>query len=342
MKSRRFDLLLDYLKKTDSRILMPLIVYRELGGVYKSKLSTRLKAYKDARELLERSLTDAQIPSLEIDIPSEVEKYLEFVKKRLKIRDKDIIPYREHYLDNLVARAIMRRKPFSEKGEEFRDALLWLTFLDVAREAREETLAFISNDAKAFGHSHQLHEALLHEAEGTGKQVNFYNSIKKFIESHASQIEYITPSWLFSAINFDDYSDTVTENLEKYLERFKERDLARRGWEGLEFNGCLCVTDPVTEENLAEYYVYEQSDGSLYIQANFYIEYDVEFIFEEKMKQERFSRYSRTLYDYENDYDDEYRTETKTIYKHPEVEVIFEVMVKDRQVIDVELSSVYL
>lgn len=176
MNSASFSLLLDYLKKTGSRILMPLIVYQELGEVYGSKLSTRLEAYEGARKLLERSLTDVQIPSLEIDIPSEVEKYLEFVKKRLKVRDKDIVPFREHYLDDLVTRAITRRKPFSEKGEEFRDALLWLTVLDMAREAEEETLAFISNDAKAFGRSHQLYEALLHETESTGKQVNFYNS----------------------------------------------------------------------------------------------------------------------------------------------------------------------
>lgn len=342
MNSTSFSLLLDYLKKTGSRILMPLIVYQELGGVYGSKLNTRLETYENARRLLEQSLTDVQIPSLEIDTTSEIEKYLEFVKKRLKVRDKDIVPFKDHYLDDLVARAVRRRKPFSEKGEEFRDALLWLTVLDIARETKDETLAFISSDAKAFGQGHQLYEALLDEAEATGKQVNFYNSINRFIESHATQIEYITPSWLFSAINFETYSDTVTEKLEKYLENLKERDLIQRGWEGLEFTGYLCATEPVTEKNLTEHYVYEKSDGSLYIQANFYIEYEVEFTSREKVRRESFSRYSRIAYDYESDYGDEYRIETKTLYKYPEAEIIFEVVVKDRQIIDVELSSWYL
>ena len=342
MNSVGFSLLFDYLKKTGSRLLMPLIVYQELGGIYRSKLDERLKAYERASKSLEKTLVDVQLSSLTVDVPSEVEKYLEFVKKRLRVHDKNIIPFREHYLNELVTRAIARHKPFSEKGEEFRDALLWLTVLDIARKAEEETLAFISNDTKAFGQNDQLHEALHHEAKATGKQVNFYNSIMKFIESHATQVEYITPSWLFSAINFETYSDVVTERLREYLERLEELDLRHRGWEGLEFTGYLCATGPVTEENLTEHYVYEKSDGSLYVQANFYVEYEVEFTFRERVRQERYPTYSWGDYDYERDYDDEYRVETKTVYKYPEAEIIFGVLVQEKQVVDVELSSWYL
>lgn len=342
INSKSFNLLIDYLNKTNSRLLMPLIVYQEIAEIYKTKLCERLEAYERAGKSLEKTLLDTELFSLIVDIPNEVDKYLEFVKKRLMISDKSIIPFREHYLNELVNRAITRRKPFSEKGEEFRDALLWLTVLDVAEETDQETLAFISNDTKAFGHNDQLHEALVHEADATGRQINFYNSIMKFIESHATQVEYITPSWLFNVINFEAYSDVVTEKLRGYLESLEEFDLRQKGWKGLEFTGYLSTTATATDENLTEYYVYEKADGSLYVQANFYIEYEVEFISTERVRVRQGEYFTYSLEEYEQDYDNEYKMESKIVYKYPEAEIVFGVIVREKQVIDVELSSWYL
>jgi len=347
MNSASFGLLLDYLKKTNSRILMPLIVYRELGEIYKGKLCARSAEYEWARRSLEKALVDTHIPRIEIDISSEVTKYLEFIQTKLNVRDKEIVPFRGTYLDELVTRAVTRVKPFTDKGEEFRDALLWLTVLDIARDATEETLAFISNDTKAFGQNHQLHEDLFREVEATGKQVSYYNSISKFIESHATHVEYITRNWLFSVIDFETFAEIVTERLGEYLAHLDEYDLGQRGWEGLEFTGYLSPTGTVTEDNITEHYVYEKSDGSLYVQANYYIEYEVEFTSKERVKADRFLGHSWEARDYDDDYDNDdydekYVIKTKAVYKYPEVEVIFGIMVKDKQVINVELTGCYV
>lgn len=342
MSSASFGLLLDYLKKTGSKILMPLIVYQELGEIYRSELSTRSMQFERARESLEKALIDATVPRNETDVASEVAKYLAFIRKKLNLQDKDIIPFRENYLGELVTRAITRAKPFSDKGEEFRDALLWLTVLDVARETSEETLAFISNDAKAFGQNHQLHEALFREGKAAGKQVNYYNSISKFIESHGTQVDFITQSWLFTAINYGTLEDAITQKLTEYLEHLSEYDLRQRRWEGLEFTGYLGPTGPVNEDNLSEYHVYEKSDGSLYVQANYYIEYEIEFTLRESVRENGFHQRSWRTNGYDRDYDDEYTSETKIEYKYREAEIIFEVTVKDKQAIEVTLSSWYL
>ncbi len=187
-----------------------------------------------------------------------------------------------------------------------------------------------------------MHETLHHEGEATGKQVNYYNSISKFIESHGTQVDFITQSWLFNAINFGAFEDIVTQGLTEYLKRLDEYDLRQREWEGLEFTGYLSTTGPVTEDNLTEYYVYEKSDDSLYVQANYYIEYEVEFTFREPVRKNRFHHYSWQTHDYDRDYDDEYTTETKIVYKCREAEIIFVVVVKDKQIIGVTLSSCYL
>jgi hypothetical protein len=348
MNSVSFGLLLDYLNKTGSKIIMPQIVCQELAEKYRADLSLRLSQFDRAKESLEKALTEAPpVPHLEVDVGRETAKYLDFVRRKLKLRDKDIIPFRDGYLGELVTRAITRAKPFSDRGEEFRDALLWLTVLDVARETSDETLAFISADAKAFGQNHQLHEPLLQEGQATGKQINFYNSIGKFIESHATHIEYITQHWLFMAIHYDSFEAAIARRLTQRLESLDEHDVRQAGWEGLTPTGHLSCSGPVTEEHLTEFYVYERADGSLYAQANFYVEYEIEFTVKVKVRKDGvfgapFSfRSAWQTHSYDQDDDDD-EIETKTIYKYQEVEIIFGVEVNDGQVGEVELSSVYL
>jgi len=349
MNSVSFRLLFDFLQKTNSRILMPQIVYQELGEVYRRELNKRLVRYRQARKSVEKVLIDAHIPPLETDVlDEEVDKYLEFVRKKLNIQERDIVPFKENYLGELVTRAIRRLKPFSNKGEEFRDALLWLTVLDIARETKGETLAFISGDAKAFGQNNQLYEVLLNEAEAIGRQVNYCNTIGEFIKSHAVQVEHITQDWLSSAINIETFEEAIAKRLCKFLEQLDEYDLKKRGWEGLEFTGHLNSSSEVTEDNLTEYYVHELSDGSLYVEANYYIEYEIEFNFREKVKvEDELFGYRRRAYDYDDyydlyDFEDELIYETKTKYKYREAEIIFGVSVEDQQVTNIELSSWHL
>jgi hypothetical protein len=76
--------------------------------------------------------------------------------------------------------------------------------------------------------------------------------------------------------------------------------------------------------------------------TNYYIEYEIEFTLRERVSENRSHRHLWQTYDYDRDYDDEYTIETKIEYKYREAEIIFGVIVKDKQAIEVTLSSWYL
>jgi len=52
MKSHKFDILFDYIKKTHSKIVMPEIVHRELIAIYEREISGRLNDYRKAKRNL--------------------------------------------------------------------------------------------------------------------------------------------------------------------------------------------------------------------------------------------------------------------------------------------------
>ena len=342
MRSSHFELLFDYLSKTNSRILMPRIVYEELREQYRSRIDKHLLANEGTRRCLERMLVNFQVPSpIDLDVEDATEEYLRFVEAKLGLRKDEIMPLRDSHLSELVGRSISRQKPFSESGEEFRDALLWLTVLDIARETNEEMLAFISRDGRSFGRDDQLYAVLQEEASTTGTHVSFYSSIDGLIQSRAEQVDYVSQGWLFEAIGFAPYADIVTQRLQALLVHDIERISISRDWEGLEFTGYLYATHDVTEDNLTEYYIYEKSDGALFVQANIYIEYEIEFDSTESPKKSDSSTPYWAMFGEEHQ-DFPQALETRTIYKCVEVEVIFEVVVVEGKAVDVQLTSVYV
>jgi hypothetical protein len=82
----------------------------------------------------------------------ESAKYPKQLRKRLEAIGIAVIapPTTGHH--ELVSRAIQRRRPFDDNGSGYRDALHWMSVLDVVGERYEESdIAFVSADRRAFG-----------------------------------------------------------------------------------------------------------------------------------------------------------------------------------------------
>jgi predicted nucleic acid-binding protein len=236
MTSRNFELLFDYLEKTNSRIILPRIVYEELSGRYRSRLSSQIEAMEIARRKLEKTLLSPELPLPVVDIDKEVDRYLDFVLDKLGITESSIIEHKPHYLSELVSRSVKRLKPFTERGEEFRDALLWLSVLDIAQELCGGILAFISCDTKAFGQAEAIHSELLEDIQRREVQINYYDSIKAFIEHHAVQVEFIDKPWLLQTVAFEKFDEEITNRIAERLvkvESISWYSSHRSEWEGL-------------------------------------------------------------------------------------------------------------
>ena len=123
-----FRVLLDVVVQTGDSIYVPQVVIDEVCNKYREKLqSSRLKIQSEYEEL--GRLTLGQVSnSREVtdeEIARVTERHRAALLKRLRDAKATILPYPEIPHEQLVQRALMRKKPFSESGAGYRDALIW-------------------------------------------------------------------------------------------------------------------------------------------------------------------------------------------------------------------------
>jgi hypothetical protein len=284
-------------------------------------------------------LVEPNFSLVEVDLNHETDKYLEYLLNRIGINESYIVGYKPEYLDKLVTRAVKRIKPFSQKGEEFRDAILWLSLLDIAQEYCGGSMVFISNDVRAFGRQ-ALHPTLVEESHNRNIQISYYNDIKTFIEQHASRMEFVNKKWLLETINFEQFDDQIEEYIVEQLEDSRGLSAYRSRWrerEDLEFAGYVDRAADIDDETIYDFYVYEKSDGTVYVESTYYVEYEVEFIAPEIVKTR--PSFSRLAYhDFDMGFEDE--IQFKPVIRWVEIEIVFGITLRDREVIQIELVDV--
>lgn len=343
MKSKRFEIVFDYLKKTNSKIIIPKIVYQEIAVVYERELMNKLGKFNRSKGDLGSILIDRSFEKFDLEIKNETEKYLVFFLKKLNIKDSEIIPYKDEYLKDVVRRALQRERPCTEKGEEFRDVLLWLTILDIVRISKNKELIFISNNVRQFASENDsLFPSLKKEIETENLNIRYYRSLDKFIEDHATKIAYITKEWLMSVFNIE----TVNKYIIKLLDSKGDRLLE---WaETIEEKSTTGYFNPINSfVELDNFYVYEKSDGTFYIEADYYGEIEIEFEFEFEEGEDGY-RYEHKYNPLKNDFDIEpvyYNTKewkSKTKCLCPVVNVKFGITIKEKEIQNFEIIDWYL
>jgi rRNA-processing protein FCF1 len=294
IKDRNFDILLDYLAKTNSKIIIPQIVLEEIKGLYKRLLLERTQDFKKAYEKLKSSLVITELNEIKsIPIENEIESYLSFLKERIGFSDDKVILYKNEYLPELVNRAISRKKPLDGKGQQFRDGLLWLSMLDYANSLDDKRIIFISDNPTDFAEKNQnlLNTQLRNEAKEKGIEIVYFKTLSDFAKEHASKVDFISDEWIKDNIDnsileriFNDIIDSVDEDeiiSNLYLDLERNESLT----------GHINPTDYIGS-NILEYYVYEMSDGTLLLNL------EVEFEKEYECEIERYYERDSSRYEY--------------------------------------------
>ncbi len=199
LQSPAFKKLIDFTNKTGSSIILPQIVSEELTSLYAAELKAGINRCAKEIDFINVMLMNEKIAStLEIDVATMSKDYIKRTKRHLGIGCQQEPKYQEHYLNEIVNRAINRIKPISEKGEEFRDALLWLTIVDFLKDHRYCDSVFISNNKKDFANDTgtDLHDDLKEDLTRSNLKLTYYNSLNSFINEIASNFEYLTKSWI--------------------------------------------------------------------------------------------------------------------------------------------------
>jgi predicted nucleic acid-binding protein len=346
LKSAEFSVILDYLTKTNSKVIMTAIAFEELTHLYTSELKKRLEVYQSAVEKINPILSNVmQIEN--INIESETSQYLNYLMLKLEFSDSEIIPYKDSYMKEVVHRAINKIKPCSNKGEEFRDTILWLTVLDIAENTNDKQIIFISNNTKEFASEsgQELHADLYEETQRRGVRINYFNSLKHFIKSHASTFSYINEEWINDQINIEEINERFVEIIKK---DWSDNLLQRLN---SDYNTADYINPISAYLSIDEFFVYEKTDGSLYLEVMLSGEVEIEFEHEvdEKVEIEDWDyKYSYNPFtdDYEREREKQYKfiTETRTIddYYYPEFDVRLVADIEDKKIKTFSIKDIYL
>ncbi len=176
-------------------IILGQIVVDEACNKYKENLEEKAaKAKKSIQDLNDQMFTP-HIVWNELDVADKCNKYkdsLEMFIIESGMTVAESYPKDEHEV--IVQRALQRKKPFKADGSTgYRDYLVWLTCLEVAKSYSSEEIHFISGNTRDFADSNckeKLHPDLLADlAERSISEDRFYywNSLKSFIDNYAKQ-----------------------------------------------------------------------------------------------------------------------------------------------------------
>jgi hypothetical protein len=275
LRGNEFNILLDYLKRTTSNVILPQIVIDEAKELFKKTLIERLKKFDSAHNNLRLIVPDfLENFNQNVEIEQEVDNYITFLKKSLEIKDNNIIPYNNNYLPELVQRTIKRIKPIKEDGKGFRDLLIWLSILDYVKTTYEKQIILISSNTNDFANGkNELHETLEEECKKHNVKINFFPNIKEFIKIHAIKTEYITISWINDNLDLNDVEYHFIEqvNYKTIIRSFEQT--------GYSSTGNIQILSAKAYD-IQDLFIYEMIDESLIanVKIKMEAEIDVEYM----------------------------------------------------------------
>ncbi len=273
LSSRKFELFANYCKRTESLILLPDVVVDELNA-YMVRSARRHAAEAIEAISFFANATGKSVSVPELPAPETVAKdYLERVKKRLGISNKQILHRRPEFLEELVSRATRRNKPFNENGEGFRDCIIWLEVLDTRQvgQASDVQVCFISKNTRDFGGNDVLHAELREEAERVGIRIQYYSSLDSFLKSHADQIAFITFDYLNAKAPVEEIENELISAEIQTFQRQLQRSFSRK------YDST--ASDPVltsAQLELDDFFVYPDEDGSWSVIAYYFGDAEIE------------------------------------------------------------------
>ena len=161
-------------------LCLPQIVYDETINKF---LEETRKVYDNAKKLGVSAIQFSNFPNPSISPENAKESYQAYFTKTLQNLNAELIGYPPVTHQNLVERALARKKPFrSSDTGGYRDALLWETILELAKN---DEVSFITNNPKDFSDEDKkgLHQDLIDDIQSRElKNVSLFTSIHGFNE----------------------------------------------------------------------------------------------------------------------------------------------------------------
>jgi len=141
--------------RLDLHLRIPEIAGLEMVNHFREKLQEQVTKWEAAQRGVSRILGQATPSPAKLDIDKECDTYAKDFASVLKKNGIELLPLPEVSHEDLVRRALQRRKPFKGgdkyKDAGYRDCLLWHSILDLLESDAEEAVVLVTNNSKDFG-----------------------------------------------------------------------------------------------------------------------------------------------------------------------------------------------
>lgn len=188
MKNYKFELI----NKVGTVVLGEIVV-DETCKKYRESLLDSIQVLKKTTGKI-NGLIQEHLSFTDIDIESELQNYRDFlemhsIRNGMTVAEEyPKIPHKE-----VVARAVRGKKPFKPDGKDgYRDYLVWLTCLELAKRYQSEEIHFITDNINDFSADNKENKNILHNdlIEDLDKynidksRFYYWTNLNEFIEIH--------------------------------------------------------------------------------------------------------------------------------------------------------------
>lgn len=157
------------------------VVRKEILNNFEKEVKKHFDVIKNNKDkMMQKYMRKTDSPPFEWSL--KVEDYVANLEDRLKQLDEDgtieMIPFSNDILPELVERSIKRIKPFSESKLEFRDAIIWLSYVAFVEPRELERCYFITANTDDFSKDGKLHPDLVKDSAA----FVLYKNAQEFIQ----------------------------------------------------------------------------------------------------------------------------------------------------------------
>ncbi|SFB20502.1 protein of unknown function [Lentibacillus halodurans] len=176
-------LLLELAEKDFVTIYISEVVKKEIINNFEKELSKYYKEIEKSEVKIKKILRENE--RLPFDWKVTVGEYVLKLKEHYEELEDygliNVLDFDNNILPELVERSIKRKKPFTDKKQEFRDGIIWLTYANFtkARERFIGTCYFITNNTSDFTLNGEIHPDLQEDSTA----FIFYKNTQEFFQN---------------------------------------------------------------------------------------------------------------------------------------------------------------
>jgi hypothetical protein len=204
-KTRSSLALLRVAEECEATILVSKVVFEEAKSNYAKTITKTSSDYQKVTEKLKRFGYTKEYPTIEVsDAEQTWDDYYQYLVAKHNV---SILKYDNNLLPEIVDRAVKRKKPFKESGQEFRDCIIWLSYAAHANKSSCAGFLLTKNSKDFFDSSGKLHPELQEDCS----KIKIYTSIHDFLDTEKGILEIAKNDVLLNQIDLEEIEGDLIE-----------------------------------------------------------------------------------------------------------------------------------